>query len=48
MIDKRLMKELGKIEVPLYDIRKYEETIMKAKAVNCIQKNNGCVIKNFL
>lgn len=33
MINKRLKKELNKIEVPMYDISKYEETIIKAKKV---------------
>ena len=33
MINRRLKKELNKIEVPMYDISKYEETIRKAKKV---------------
>lgn len=33
MINKRLKKELYKIEVPMYDISKYEETRIKAKKV---------------
>ena len=47
MIDKRLMKELGKIEVPLYDIRKYEETIMKAKAVKLHPEKQRMCNKEF-
>ena len=33
MINRRLKKDLNKIEVPMYDISKYEETIRKAKKV---------------
>jgi len=33
MIDRRLKKELNKLDVPSYDIHKFEETIMKAKMV---------------
>lgn len=33
MIDKQLKKELEKIDVPAYNIQKFEETILKARAV---------------
>ena len=39
MFQKRLKKELNKIEVPAYDTHKYKETIAKAKKIKLHPEN---------
>ena len=56
MFQKRLKKELNKIEVPAYDTHKYKETIAKAKKIKLhpenlqsveIYKNRNMDFKNY-
>ena len=46
MFQKRLKKELNKIEVPAYDTHKYKETIAKAKKIK-LHPENLRVALNF-
>lgn len=47
MIDKQLKKELEKIDVPAYNIQKFEETILKARAVKLHPEKQRMCNKEF-
>lgn len=48
MFQKRLKKELNKIEVPAYDTHKYKETIAKAKKIKLHPENLRMSSTEFL